>query len=377
MREIQAAATVTDDSMRRTGLDSLWNTLRAAGRIPLVAGDSVLFMYRGEAGSVTFTGDFDGWNPEPPRARRVQGTDLWVQAQVFPRDARLDYKIVTDGRNWLLDPENPRTQRGGFGDNSELRMPDYIPSPWVQRRSDVPHGMLHPALLASRSLGYTLHFTVYTPPGYADLDSLPVIYVTDGQEYADPAMGSLVDVMDNLIAADRLRPLLAVFIDPRVGGRNLRAEQYILNDNFLEFVRGELIPWVEARYRTSTDRRDRAILGTSLGGLNAAFFALKAPGIFGRAGIQSPAFQAGDGRILGMLAQAPRTDVDLFITHGTMNDFGPSTRRFLEILDHRGVPYRSLTVHEGHSWGAWRAQLDDILTAFWPARGKTQFRRHN
>lgn len=365
---LDGVAALTDPGARSFALDVLWNDLAASGRIPCVAGDSVVFLYRGEARSVTFTGDFDGWNPEPPRARRLPGTELWRQVEVFPPDARLDYKIVVDGRTWLLDPMNPRTQRGGFGDNSELRMPDYRPSLWVASRTDIPHGGLDRARLASSALDCTVELVIYTPPGYAALDSLPVIYVTDGHEYADPRMGAMVNVMDNLIAAGRLRPIAAVFIDPRVGGRNRRAEQYVLNEDFLRFVRDELVPWTDGRLRASADRRDRGILGTSLGGLNAAWFALKAPEIFGRAGIQSPAFQAGDGRIYGMLAQAPRLDDDLFITWGTMHDTGPAVVPFLEILDRRGIPYRSLMVNEGHSWGAWRAQLDDILTAFWPAR---------
>ena len=37
------------------------------------------------------------------------------------------------------------------------------------------------------------------------------------------------------------------------------------------------------------------------------------------------------------------------------------------ILDDKGYEYRTLTVNEGHSWGNWRALLDDVLLAFWPA----------
>lgn len=245
-------------------------------------------------------------------------------------------------------------------------MPGYVTSPWVERRPDVPRGSLVSATLDSPRLGYAVTYRVYTPAGYENMDHLPVVYVTDGQEYADPRMGAMVEVMDNLIDAGQLRPLIAVFIDPRVQGRNLRAEQYILNEDFVAFVRDALVPNIDASYRTDTDRRERGILGTSLGGLNAAWFAVKAPKTFGRIGIQSPAFQAGDGRILGMVAQSPRLDVDIFMTWGTQHDFGPSTQTFKDVLDRKGYEYKYLTVNEGHSWGAWRSQLDDILTAFWP-----------
>jgi enterochelin esterase-like enzyme len=367
-RRLLATAAIESTPARQAAIAALWDSLRARELFPCVVGDSVAFLFRGEASTLTFTGDFDGWNPSPPRAERLPGTELWLQEEVFPRDARLDYKIVRDGSAWFLDPENPRVQRSGFGDNSELRMPDYHPSPWVERRDGVAAGSLTPGSLASEALGYTVDYQIYTPAGYAELDRLPVIYVTDGHEYADPLMGSMVEVLDNLIAAGELRPLLAVFIDPRVDGQNLRAEQYVLNPDFVNFVAGELVPLVDRDWATSTDRADRGILGTSLGGLNSAWFALEAEDTFGRVAIQSPAFQAGGGAIISLYEAAPRLDVDIFMSWGTFFDAGPATEQFRAVLDAKGYDYAHVVVNEGHSWGHWRALLDDLLLTFWPAR---------
>ncbi len=373
MRRLDTLAALPDPGRRDAALDALWDSLQAAGRFPFVCGDSVAFLWRGEAGTVTFCGDFDGWQPTPPRALRLGASDVWRQEEVFPADARLDYKIVRDGA-WLLDPRNPRTQRGGFGDNSELRMPAYVPSPWVERRPDVPQGHVAITNLASAALGYTVAYGVYLPAGGDTLRNLPVIYVTDGQEYADPRMGSMTIVLDNLIAAGAIRPVAAVFIDPRVGGRNLRAEQYVLNPAFLAFVITELVPAVERTWPVSRDRRDRAILGTSLGGVNSAWFALQAPDVFGHAAIQSPACHVRDGAIVDLYRQAPRRDVDLFLSWGTQHDFGEDTARFRRVLADKGWTVRELEVDEGHSWGSWRAQLDDVLRQFWPGDGEAGHR---
>ncbi len=356
---------MTDPIDREAVLDALWDSLRVHNRFPFVAGDSVAFLFRGDAATVNFTGDFNGWDPAPPKAARLGNSSVWLQEEVFPRDARLDYKIVLNGDTWLLDPENPRLQRSGFGDNSELRMPAYVPSPYVIRASGIPRGTLTPGHLDSTNLRYTVHYVTYTPARYPGLDNLPVIYVTDGHEYADDAMGSMVIVLDNLIDRGLIRPIMAVFIDPRVDGRNLRSEQYILNEHFVRFVADELVPVIDTEYRTSHDRLDRGILGTSLGGLNSAWFALRASDTFGRIGIQSPAFQAGPD-ILDMFAKSPRLDVDIFMTWGTMHDFSESTLKFQNILEAKGYRYHHLVVNEGHSWGAWRALLDDILREFWP-----------
>jgi enterochelin esterase-like enzyme len=361
------AANIAETVERETALDELWATLQADHSLPFVIGDSAAFLYRGPAETITFTGDFNGWNPEPPHAVRLGASNVWLQEEVFPADSRLDYKVVRNGSQWQLDPANARIQRSGFGDNSELRMPDYAPSPYVARRDDVARGELAPGFLASDILGYPVNYQVYTPSGYSGLADLPALYVTDGHEYADDAMGSLVIVLDNLIAEGLIRPLMAVFIDPRVYAVNRRSEQYILNPGFVRFVAEELVPVIEAAYSTSARRGDRGILGTSLGGLNSAYFALMAGDVFERIAIQSPAFHAGDGAILDLYRQSQGLDVDFYISHGTMHDFGAHTTEFLAILDAKGYDYTLQVVNEGHSWGNWRALLDDLLIQFWPA----------
>jgi enterochelin esterase-like enzyme len=367
---LDACARIADEpdgGRRSAAVEVLWSDLVAAGRLPFVAGDSVVFLMRRDAGQVTVAGDFNGWDPKAWPMQRVRGTDLWLRTASFPRDARLDYKFVADGGSWLLDPHNPHRQRGGFGDNSELRMPDWEPSLWTVRREGVTHGVVIPDVIESRILGCTIHYTAYAPADFEQRTDLPVIYVTDGHEYADDAMGAMINVMDNLVAAGRLRPTAAIFIDPRIDGVNRRAEQYVMSEEFLRFVAEELVPHIDSFGFTSTDRRDRAILGTSLGGLNSAWFAARRPGIFGRIGIMSPAFQAGDGRILDVWRKPPRPDVDMVMTWGTFHDFGEHTTRFRELLDAQGAAYTAIVTHEGHSWGQWRALVDDVLLAFWPA----------
>ena len=360
-------ALMSNAQQRDADFEQFWAELEQAGRIPFVDGERVAFLYRGRANSVAFAGDFNGWDPKRSPARQMIGTDTWWFETTFPRDARLDYKLVIDDGRWILDPANPAIQRSGFGDNSELRMPGYEHSPWCDRREDVPRGAMIDGFLASEILRYPVNYQVYTPVGYDDLEGLPVLYVTDGHEYADDRMGSLCATLDNLIHAGKLRPLIAVFIDPRIYGQNRRSEQYILSDVFAQFVATELVPAIDAQWKTSADRRDRGILGTSLGGLNSAFFGLRHPDVFHRILIQSPAFQAGDGRIVDYYREAPRLDLDLFMTWGTFHDFGPTTVEFQRILDEKGYEYRHRLVNEGHSWGNWRNLLPEMLLAMWPA----------
>jgi len=103
------------------------NTIkRFAGKYgsPIVYGSRALFIYIGNAGSVSVPGDWNGWRTDADRMFRV-GEDLWILLKEFPIDARLDYKLYVDGR-WMLDSLNNRIVLGGLGPNSELVMPNHV-----------------------------------------------------------------------------------------------------------------------------------------------------------------------------------------------------------------------------------------------------------
>ena len=74
---------------------------------------------------------------------------------------------------------------------------------------------------------------------------------------------------DNLVADGRVEPCVVVFVDPRWAGQNRRQQQYVQNPGFAAFVAEELVPTIDAAYRTRPDRESRVILGTSLGGVFA------------------------------------------------------------------------------------------------------------
>src|SRR5687768_12966902 len=84
-----------------------WNDLIESESLPLIEHDSVAFLYRGEAKSVVWMGDFNGWGYDKTftnKGTRIPGTDIWILKASFPMDARLDYKIVVNESNWMLDP---------------------------------------------------------------------------------------------------------------------------------------------------------------------------------------------------------------------------------------------------------------------------------
>lgn len=352
---------LTDALERSRRIDWLWSQLTMEQRVPFTAQDRVCFLFRGPASSVGWRGDFNDW--QVSSGERQGDSDLWILELTLPEDARVDYKVFLNGTDWILDPVNPRQVKSGLGFNSELRMPKYsrdrVP---VDATRLIRGSLLEQEPISSVNLGYDVGIRFYLPPGFSGAERLPVVVVTDGHEYADPELGDMTMALDQLVSEGSIRPVVVIFVDPRDVKdlhRNRRAEQYDTNDAFLKFITKELLPWAESKYKISGERHDRTLVGTSLGGLFAAYAGIKAPEVFGNLGIQSPAFQAAP-QIYDLYREERLFPMHVFLSGGRFGD-NKSSRAILPVLKERGYEVCHLEVNEGHSWGAWRTQLRDLL----------------
>ena len=350
-------------------ISAFWDSLKNRHQIPYVFGDSVAFLYYGKASSVSWAGDFDGWDPSMAgfQGNQLGTSPIWIMEQVFPEDARLDYKIVVDGE-WILDPDNPNIQYSGWGPNSELRMPGWMYPEETVLAEGISRGTLSENMIImsrEENLGYTVQYRVYLPHDYENLSDLPVIYVTDGHEYSDDLKGSMVIVLDNLIHKQMIRPVMAVFIDPRnpeQPDQNRRMEEYTGNPGFADFVADELIPEIDSQYKTSVGAEYRAILGTSLGGWNSAFIGFKRSDKIHHIGIHSPAF---DESIIQAFSNSEKLPLNIFMSTGVIYDTQDRARAMKAVLEEKSYPLRYIEVNEGHSWGNWRALIDEPLIYFY------------
>jgi enterochelin esterase-like enzyme len=372
VNNLKTAASIADSTRQKGELDRLWAQAKVIG-IPLVFEDSVVFIYRGEGKNVVWMGDFNGWGYIKEfnnKGVRIPGTNIWYLACRFPRDARLDYKILIDGGRWELDPENPHLQWSGVGGgspNSELRMPAWKPDPIVIERPNIARGtVMRDILFTSKILNYQITYSVYLPATYQKVAKLPILYVTDGFEYMHPELGGMITILDNLIAAKKIRPVIVVFVDHREPinrANNRRMHELNMSETYLKFFTKELIPVVEQTFPVQSDASHRAILGTSMGGLTSAYFALARKDVFGMAGIQSPAFNY-QPEIFALCDSTAAPGMRLSITSGTINDGNEAVLKMLEILKKRACVYTYRESHQGHSWGNWKYLIDDILVDF-------------
>jgi len=366
--ELLSVVGISDPLQRETELNALWENLSDAGQVPYAQGNQFAFMYRGNASSVSFPGDLNSWNPSAGSAQATNfpGTNLWIREGTLPTDARTDYKIVVNN-NWILDPANQLQMWGGLGPNNELRMPDYDFPQETVRNTTTPQGTLTSNInINSSNLGYNLNYRVYTPAGYNanQLRDLPIVYVTDGHEYVADHLGSMPIVLDNLIAAGEIRPTIAVFIDPRQPGNpanNRRFSEYNMNPNFANFVADELVPTIDGAYRTNDSNEGRTILGTSMGGLNAAYFGVLKSDVFQNIAPQSPAYNVNPA-IYSLYQNTGMQSLHIVQTNGTLGGDGSGANQMANVWTAKLYEFERVIANEGHSWGQWRGQLDDILT---------------
>lgn len=367
LNQFETIAALTDSLERETRMNNLWDSLKQNRQIPFTIGDTALFLYKSNATEIRFAGDFNGWNPSTDdwKAKLLPNTSIWYLEKSFPSNARLDYKIVVNN-NWILDPNNSYRQYSGFGPNSELRMPEWQFPEETILGENVQRGKLEEKQLIASSiqnLGYEVAFKVYKPYGYENLTAMPVVYVTDGHEYADDRLGAMLIVLDNLIHEGKIEPVLAVFVDPRDpnSGNNRRMQEYSANSKFVNFLADELVPFIDENYNSIQQASKRMILGTSLGGWCAAFTGLQRSDRFGLLGIHSPAF---DQQILNAYQQSEPLPLKIFMSTGTIFDTQERASAMKQIMDEKAYPLLYIEVNEGHSWGNWRALLDEPLQWF-------------
>jgi enterochelin esterase-like enzyme len=352
---------------------------------PLIEDSLVTFVYYGRvAVRANVPSDLNRWDTKADQMQRLGMTDLHYLTLKLPLDARIDYKFYVDGL-WMLDALNSKTVRGGFGDNSAFAMPGYVPPGEIEFVDTVPHGRIEAHEFKSKIILGSREIQVYLPHEYRPLrvreqvavddgigtmttrdefaGTYPVIFVQDGGEYI--TLASMVNVLDNIIDNGWVPPVVAVFIDPV--DRNY---EYFLNKDYERMMIEEILPFIRDRYDVSIEPGKTAIMGASLGGAISVMIAMDHPETFGKCGSQSGAFEINDRELIKRVQSEPKRPVDFYLDCGTFGDLLEENRAMRDALEKKeyGIGYQEF--NEGHSWGNWRAHIDDMLVFFWGKGGK-------
>jgi enterochelin esterase-like enzyme len=249
-----------------------------------------------------------------------------------------------------------------------------VPEPGVDfyDAKDVPHGEVRALWYHSKVTGKPRRAFAYTPPGYdAAADTrYPVLYLQHGageDERGWTTQGRANFILDNLIAAKKARPMLVVMDNgyaDRVG-QPARAFDFRA---FEEVLTGELIPKVDATYRTLADRDHRALAGLSMGGMQALQIGLTHPDLFASVGsFSGPPLGGFDVKTSynGAFGDAEAFNKKvrlLWLGAGSAEErFAASVKAMHGALDKAGVKHVVFeSAGTAHEWQTWRRSLHDF-----------------
>lgn len=238
---------------------------------------------------------------------------------------------------------------------------------------------------------------VWLPPSYGrdPQRRYPVLYMHDGQNLFDPALGytgvdwDIDGAMTRLIEAGGIREAIVVgvwntplrfaeympkmpvqteMVSSGIEGRMIGRAEDIRSDGYLHFLVDELKPFIDTQYRTMPGRDDTFVMGSSMGGLISAYAVAQFPEVFGGIGAVSTHWPACDGCVvdwLGAHLPDPRTH-RLYFDHGTVGLdalYPPHQARMDAALRTGGYieGKHSMTRRfEGadHNEAAWRARVE-------------------
>ena len=219
------------------------------------------------------------------------GTDLtkdadgvWTGTTAGPMDEGFHYYHLTIDGGVFNDP-GAKNYYGSTRWESGIEIPAHDEDFYALK--NVPHGNVQQILFPSPSTGTSRRAFVYTPPGYsAEADRrYPVLYLQHGwgeDETAWSNQGHANLIMDNLIAESKVEPFIIVMTYGMTNEVKFGGLRDFKVDAFQAVLVDELVPYVDANFRTIADKEHRAMGGLSMGGMETHSITLNKPEVFSR-----------------------------------------------------------------------------------------------
>ena len=262
-----------------------------------------------------------------------------------------------------------------WGSAIEIPAPDQD----IYAIKDVPHGLVSQKTYFSKVTNSWRRCFVYTPAEYDKnaTKRYPVLYLQHGRgedETGWPIQGKANFILDNLIAAGKAVPMIIVMDN----GYAVKASQTAPGRGafpFEDVLIGEIIPMIDASFRTLSDRDHRAMAGLSMGANQTITITMNnldkfsyIAGFSGtsnypRTDVIDPATFMG-GKFMD--GAALNKKIKLFwLGLGTEEPapFPGSVKAFRNMLEKQGVKY---TYYESkgtaHEWLTWRRDLHQFAS---------------
>ncbi len=346
--------------------------------------NSVVFRLQApHAGEVRLAGDWmpgQGWMPGSVLMKKENDTVWTYTAETLPSDLYSYYYLV-DGMR-CTDQNNVHQVRDVAsvsnimivgGDRGDL-----------YRVNAVPHGTVARYWYDSPGNNAVRRITVYTPPGYETSgESYPVLYLLHGMggdEEAWITLGRTAQIMDNLIARGKARPMIVVMPNGNVSQEAAPGESSLglvkpammlpntmngrMEETFMDVVR-----FVEGRFRIRADKANRAIAGLSMGGFHSLHISRIYPDTFDYIGLFSAAvkpFGEETSKVYDNLETTLKKQMEngirlYWIGMGKTDFLYKTGEEYRALLDGIGLNYTYVESEGGHTWSNWRCYLSEFV----------------
>ena len=322
-----------------------------------------------------------------PEARKVI-VDICDKKYDMQPDGKGNFMAVTDplvpgfhyyfmnigGVNFI----DPATETF-FGCNREaggIEIPEGPEGDYYRPQQGIDHGQVRSIYYFSNEQQTWRHAMVYTPAGY-DLKAnikkrYPVLYLQHGMgedETGWTKQGHMQHIMDNAIAAGEAVPMIVVMESGDIKapfGPGQSRDQY--GNSFYPVLLNDLIPYIDANFRTKTDRDNRAMAGLSWGGHQTFDVVLTNLDKFSYIGTFSGAIFGLDVKTAynGVFTnpESFNRQIHYFLmcsgTEGMDKMFG--TKKMVESLNEMGInAHYSESTGTAHEWLTWRRGLHEFI----------------
>lgn len=322
-----------------------------------------------KASEVSVSGEFEVGAPQHQMQKDAQG--VWsVTLGPFPPEV-YEYDFRVDGVQ-MLDPRNPyiKYNRAPAAISSLLDIPAGAPRFFDTKA--VPHGKVDIRYYDSATTKLTRRIHVYTPPNYDKTSSrLPVVYLlhgADGEDSVWTSLGRANVILDNLLAEKKIAPMVVVMPNGYAYGWESGAAADKQQTDFQKDLLTDLIPYIEANYRVSSDRKQRALIGLSRGGGQTLTIGLRNLATFSRIGVFSAGSNNPQEAFKDIAADAAKANsqIDLLWMAAGNDDFAlPGAKRMDEFLTANKIKHSFKTTPGEHTWIIWRQYLNEIAPLLW------------
>lgn len=227
-------------------------------------------------------------------------------------------------------------------------------------------------------------YNIFLPKSYETDTSrkYPILYLLHGMggdENAWSELGRTAQILDNLIAQGKAKPMIVVMtngnaaLEAAPGESSLGFAQPTMQlpktmEGSFETAFPDVVKFIDRTYRTQKNKHSRAIAGLSMGGFHSMHISKQYPDMFDYVGlfsaailpdqkVQSPIYEDLDAKLARQFAKKPAL---YYIAIGDKDFLYQANKEYRKMLDEKGYKYEYYETGEGHIWKNWRIYLTEF-----------------